>query len=608
MKCRIASLPWLLVSASAFAQLPAQIKHVVIVFQENRTPDNLFQALPQSKKCAIPAGASGLKACVPEVSDSCYDVSPCGLSNYKTATDPVPVKLDPVYIAGSADPDHSHYGFVGMCNPNTANNFDCRNDGAYRTTCKPGSNGACTIDTYGSTLSTCSLDSNGVCTTPTSYGYVYNAPVTNYGPNGPQPAHLLDPYTKFATQYGWANFMYQTNQGPSYPAHQFLFSGTSSFTAATDADAEYVSSNFNGKTIGNAAGCLLPPYDPQTMKGGSNLVIAPSVPNSPPPTCVDYPDKTTPECIIYPGSVFENTVVNSIQTVDSEPIGTYCYPHANMASLLDSAKKTWKYYSPTPGSIWTAPDSFQKICVPAYHTVMVKGQPTQELYCTGAEWNANVDTDDPYGNNLPGTQILSDIENCNLAGVSWVIPDGAWSDHAGPNDQYGPSWVAAVINKIGNQAKCTSGQDAGETLWDNTAIIVTWDDWGGWSDNQRAPYLSSLPCNGSSPCLGDYQYGFRVPLLVVSAYTAPQTISDTPHDFGSILRFVEGVNGIPEGQLGFADARSTTDLREFFTLGTPRKYQTVYAEYPAKCFIAAGMGQQLSGCFPVKAPSPPDND
>ena len=31
------------------------------------------------------------------------------------------------------------------------------------------------------------------------------------------------PYVTMAKQYGWANFMFQTNQGPSAPAHQFIF-------------------------------------------------------------------------------------------------------------------------------------------------------------------------------------------------------------------------------------------------------------------------------------------------------------------------------------------------------------------------------------------------
>ena len=248
-----------------------------------------------------------------------------------------------------------------------------------------------------------------------------------------------------------------------------------------------------------------------------------------------------------------------------------------MADVLDPHAISWKYYAASAGSIWTAPDSIRSICQPAY--VNPNGDPSSALYCSGQQWNANVDV-----TNL-GTNALRDIANCNLANVNWIIPDGAWSDHAGPNDLYGPSWVAALINAIGNNPTCGAGtKDAGQTYWQNTAIIVTWDDWGGWSDHRPAPYASKLPCT-SFDCQGDYQLGFRVPMLVVSAYTPAGYINNVPHDFGSVLRMVEGINHIPEGQLGFADQRATTDLRDFFSLTEPRPYQTIPAEKDADFFL-----------------------
>jgi phospholipase C len=80
--------------------------------------------------------------------------------------------------------------------------------------------------------------------------------------------------------------------------------------------------------------------------------------------------------------------------------------------------------------------------------------------------------------------------------------------------------------------------------------------------------------------------GFRVPLVVISAYTPAGSISNEVYDFGSILRMIEGVNHLTEGQLGFADKRSTTDLREFFTLRTPRTYHVIPAQKNATFFLA----------------------
>ncbi len=510
--------------AQSTQQFPPQIKNVVVIVQENRTPDNLFHFLTPA--CPLADVRFKDQDCVPVVATtSCYDISPCGVSDRSGRRRPV--ELKPIPLAGSVDPDHSHKGFEKMCDPDPMT-LRCRNDGAWKTTKGVGN----------------------------SYTYVENVPVTNS--DGSQ-GQLLDPYLTFAKQYGWANYMYQTNQGPSYPAHQFIFSGTSAMTARDDANSTFVSENFDNEVVGDVAGCL-------AEAGATNDLISPAL-STPPDSCTLYAD----------GSVKECPIANTALVYPTEPVGTFCYSHQSMADVLDPNAISWKYYAPSAGSIWTAPDSFKSICQPTF--VNPNSDPKSALTCNGSEWNAKVDV-----NNL-GTDILRDIADCRLARVSWVIPDGRWSDHASSNDRYGPSWVAAVINAIGNNPKCAGGRSGeGEAYWQNTAIVVTWDDWGGWSDNQPPPYASQLPCS-STNCQGDYQHGFRVPLIVVSAYTPARYISNVPHDFGSILRMIEGINHLPEGQLGFADARATTDLAEFFTLAQPRVYQTVPAQKGAKFFL-----------------------
>jgi phospholipase C len=84
-------------------------------------------------------------------------------------------------------------------------------------------------------------------------------------------------------------------------------------------------------------------------------------------------------------------------------------------------------------------------------------------------------------------------------------------------------------------------------------ILVTWDDWGGYYDH--VPPLDCGPgqnCGYPNGTGTQYVYGFRVPLMAISAY-AVQTaqppaqytgyVSNTPHDFGSILNFIEWTFG-----------------------------------------------------------------
>jgi phospholipase C len=93
--------------------------------------------------------------------------------------------------------------------------------------------------------------------------------------------------------------------------------------------------------------------------------------------------------------------------------------------------------------------------------------------------------------------------------------------------------------------------------------------------------------------------GFRVPLIVVSAYTSAGFIGNAPEDFGSVIRFIERNFGIMEGKLTFADARGGMgDLREFFSLGNPaRPFQEISAPLSAKHFLTA-----------KKSGLPPDDD
>jgi phospholipase C len=98
---------------------------------------------------------------------------------------------------------------------------------------------------------------------------------------------------------------------------------------------------------------------------------------------------------------------------------------------------------------------------------------------------------------------------------------------------------------------------------------------------------------------GHYQYGFRVPLIVVSAYTPKAYVNNVPHDFGSILRFIQATFDIPEGSLGFADERANTDLLGFFDFRRPlRPYRVIPAPLDASFFIndkrPAGAGRRSS--------------
>lgn len=455
----------------AHAQI-SRFEHIVVIVQENRTPDNLFQGL-----CAPPFGTSS--SCSTTPTGSQYNIQTRNWLDKHSAsgmTQPTPVPL-----GNSYDLSHEHSAFNVQCDANAM--------------------GACQMDGSGG------VPCFGTCPAKPQFRFVDNT------------TGILDPYLKLATRYGWANYMFQTNQGPSFPAHQFLFGGTSAPSALDDALGIFAAENMSimeGVT-NSSAGCIA---DATTTVE----LIAPN------PT---RPPRGIENKSVYP-----------------------CFDHKTIPDILP-APFSWRYYAPGAGSIWTAPDAISHIC----QSTGPDGK------CEGLEWKDNVD--------LKPSDVLNDISRCNLRSVNWVIPAGQNSDHAGsPYNTGGPSWVASVVNAIGNNPKCADG----EVYWHNTAIFITWDDWGGWYDHQPP---TVLPGNE-----GDYQYGFRVPLVVVSAYTQEGYVNNNRHDFGSILRFIEQNFGIREGELRFADNRATTDLTFFFHLNrAPRPFHAISAPLDANYFL-----------------------
>jgi phospholipase C len=213
--------------------------------------------------------------------------------------------------------------------------------------------------------------------------------------------------------------------------------------------------------------------------------------------------------------------------------------YKTLRDLLDAKSVPWKYYTPNlftgglPGAYW---DAFDVIAAVR----------------NGSEWTTNISS--------PEKNIFGDIKHGHLAAVSWVIPDGVNSDHAGfGSSDKGPSWVAQVVNAIGNSK-----------YWNSSAIVILWDDWGGWYDHEPPPRL-------------DYAgLGFRVPMIVVSPYAKPGYISHTQYEFGSVVKFVEDAFGL--GRLGTTDVRATS-LNDMFDYGQrPRRFKSIAAKYPRSFF------------------------
>jgi phospholipase C len=251
---------------------------------------------------------------------------------------------------------------------------------------------------------------------------------------------------------------------------------------------------------------------------------------------VDYPSGTPWGCDAKKHTRTSTLTWNGVKLKYGYHKGPFpCLSYTTLRDLLDAQGVSWKYYSPpvtggTGGGLWNA---FDAISAVRY----------------GPEWYSNV-TDDP-------NVIFSDIDYGTLPAVSWVVPQRENSDHPNTGTDTGPQWVAAVVNAIGESP-----------YWQNTAVVIVWDDWGGFYDHEPPPFFDNWG-----------GLGFRVPMLVVSAYARLGSgsqggyISHTQYEFGSILKFIEDTFGL--GRIGTTDVRATSISDVFDFSQKPRTFQQI---------------------------------
>jgi phospholipase C len=393
-----------------------KIDHIVIIVQENRSVDDLFQLLP---------GAN---------------TQSWGLNSKNQS-----VGLKPEELTAPYDVNHDHPDWKVEYDRGAMNGFN---------------------------LAQSKCRKQQQCPPPElrAYGYV--------------PQSDVEPYYKMAETYTFADEMFQTNQGPSFPAHQYIVSGTS--TIHNDSSLRVADNPSRG-----GGGCNSPPKAEVTL-------IAP----------------------------------DGMENKKAYP----CFDRTSIFTLLDTADISWEYYQAGTGvGLWHAVDALWPI------------------WSNHAEYNANVVS--------PPSEVLKDVSRQKLASVVFVTPTAKASDHAGRTDGSGPSWVASVVNAIGESP-----------YWRSTAIIVTWDDWGGWYDHVKPTVRNS------------YELGFRVPMIVISPYAKRGFVSHVPYEFGSILKFTENTFGLPS--LDTTD-QAANDLNDCFDFHSgPHSFEPIAAKYSARYFLA----------------------
>jgi phospholipase C len=356
-----------------------------------------------------------------------------------------------------------------------------------------------------------SLDNHGrpIGTSGVHSPYVY---VPNDAPNYVNEA---GPYWKMAMQYVLADHYFPTDFGPSFTAHQYLIAGT------TDIAKDLAIVDYPGWP---------------NHQGGMNLAAGTSW------SCNSAARLTT-------------ATLNAQQVISYNTGPFPCFTqYRTIADSLDAGGVSWQYYTPTTSSplcpgcqsgdyIWSPFSSIRSIRF-------------------GPDWSNVIS---------PQTNVLNVAAKGQLKAVTWVVPDGTYSDHSGPYvTNEGPSWVSAVVNAVGTGPQ-----------WSSTAVIVLWDDWGGFYDGETPPQM-------------DFRgLGIRTPLIIISPYAQRGKVSRTVYEPGSILKFLETVFRVrpvggscparPANGYGYTDCRAN-NLDGFNFRQMPRAFTPFKSTYPPSKF------------------------
>jgi len=208
-----------------------------------------------------------------------------------------------------------------------------------------------------------------------------------------------------------------------------------------------------------------------------------------------------------------------------------CFDFQTLADSLEHAGVSWRYYAPVAGQagyIWSALDAIRHIRLTPL-------------------WSQRV---------LPFDNFADDARNGTLPAVSWLIPDFADSEHptvgrfAGTSQSVsvcvGENWTVEQVNAI------MQGAD-----WSTTAIVISWDDFGGFYDH--------VP----PPAADQFGYGPRVPLIVISPYAKEGFVSHTVYEFASVLQLIETRFSLQPLTTRDALANSLLDMFDFSQVPAP---------------------------------------
>ena len=219
------------------------------------------------------------------------------------------------------------------------------------------------------------------------------------------------------------------------------------------------------------------------------------------------------------GPVFETPSL----TTAAEALGSVSWD--TMPEVLEDKGVSWKIYQPPNTSVGDPLALGLGFNAMLYFS-QVLNRPGSPVYQKA------------YLPTWPG-DFESDVKNGILPAVSWVLPPIAYSEHPNSSPLAGQWFTAQVLRTLQSNPE----------LWAKTVLFINYDENGGFFDHvvphtpptgTAGEFITGNPLPADATGVaGPIGLGFRVPMLVVSPFSAGGWIDSTRYDHTSALRFLE---------------------------------------------------------------------
>ena len=280
----------------------------------------------------------------------------------------------------------------------------------------------------------------------------------------------------------------------------------------------------------------------------------------------------------------------------------------NIGDLLNAAKITWGGFmggfnlSTTNGNgttgcarstVATAVNAATADYIPhhnwfQYYASTANPQHTRpsSVAAIGSSFQTDGKTAEPANHQYDTDDFFAAVKAGNFPSVSYLKAPAAQDGHAGYSDPLDEqAFVTKVVNFLQQQPD-----------WQNTAVIVTYDDSDGWYDHvYTAPTRASSDpvdqVNGNGKCgtggttgvnggtvNGRCGPGVRIPLVVISPYAKQNYVDHTMIDQASVVRFIED-NWLGGQRIGGGSFDATAgDLRGLFDFASKPNTAPLYLD------------------------------